>query len=260
MTKEIRGTLKEMDSVAEYLWHKGWAERNAGNMSVLVTDRIKQSLDSAEGERCLLNTAYPGLEGHYILLSGTGSRMRDLAKKAKKNTCLIYIHTGGKEYTLFRDMGGTAMPTSELPTHLSIHQKLLKDGRKEKALVHAHVNELIALTQISEFTTEESINKLLWGMHPETMLFIPEGAGFVPYTLAGTEEIANKTIKALEKHRVIIWEKHGCMAVGEDLFEAFDQIDILAKSANIFFTCRNAGFDPEGMTEQQLQEISRQLG
>ena len=86
----LKSTAREMSAVSEYLWHKGWAEKNAGNMSVLVTDRIKQSLDPADGKRCLLNIAYPGLEGHYILLSGTGSRMRDLAKKAKKNTCLIY--------------------------------------------------------------------------------------------------------------------------------------------------------------------------
>jgi len=259
MTKEIKETLKEMASVAEYLWHKGWAERNAGNMSMVVTDRIRDTLNTSEGEFVQLKTAYPGLRDQYILLSGSGTRMRDLSRKAKKNTCLIYINTGGESYSLFRDKEGTAVPTSELPTHLSIHQELIRDGRKERALVHAHVDELIALTQIKEFTTEESINKLLWSMHPETMLFIPEGAGFVPYILAGTDEIANNTVEALKKHRVIIWEKHGCLAVGEDLFEAFDQIDLLAKSANIYFMCRNAGHDPEGMTEDQLTEIRKQI-
>ncbi len=150
------------------------------------------------------------------------------------------------------------IPTSELPTHLLIHQKLVRDGRKEKALLHAHVNELIALTQIKKYTKGDAINKLLWSMHPETIMFIPGGAGYVSYTLPGTREIAEQTINQLESHRVIIWEKHGCLAVGEDLFEAFDQIDILAKSANIFFTCRNAGFEPEGMSEKELEEIRKQ--
>lgn len=251
----MKDTLKEMARVAEYLWHKGWAERNAGNMSVNVSGLVNNKYTREQGQVYELEEACPGLQGEYILLSGTGTRMRNLARKPAKNVCLIRIGEEGKSYTLFCDKKNDLIPTSELPTHLSIHQKLLQQGGKQKALLHTHVNELIALTQIPEFTNEEAINKVLWGMHPETIMFIPEGAGFVPYTLPGTREIAHKTLQSLEKHRVIIWEKHGCLAVGENLFEAFDQIDILAKSANIFFTCRNAGFDPEGMTDEQLAEI-----
>jgi len=55
----------------------------------------------------------------------------------------------------------------------------------------------------------------------------------------------------------VIWEKHGCLAIGESLFDAFDQIDILAKSAGIFFMCRNAGFDPEGLSKTQLEDIRK---
>jgi rhamnulose-1-phosphate aldolase len=255
----LKGTAREMSAVSEYLWYKGWAERNAGNMSINVTERINQKELLADGEKFELETPYPELAGQYLLLSGTGVRMRDLARKPAKNLCLIYIGTGGRHYMLFREGIGPLMPTSELPTHLSIHQKLIISGRKEKALLHTHVNELIALTQIQDFTNEESINKLLWGMHPETLLFIPEGVGFIPYTLPGTEEIAKKTLASLDAHSVVIWEKHGCLAVGENLIEAFDQIDILAKSANIFFTCRNAGFEPQGMTEKQLEEIRHSI-
>jgi len=251
----MKDTLREMATVAEYLWHKGWAERNAGNMSVMITEKIKPEKLSSKGKYVELEDAYPGLEGQYLLLSGSGTRMRELARKAKRNTCLIKIEKEGKGYVLFNGGNESLLPTSELPTHLSIHEKLTIDGRKEKALLHTHVNELIALTQISDFKDEASINNLLWGMHPETVLFIPDGAGFVPYTLPGTAEIAQKTLQALDKHRVIIWEKHGCLAVGENLYEAFDQIDILAKSANIFFTCRNAGYSPEGMTDQQIKDI-----
>lgn len=251
----MKNTLREMARVAEYLWQKGWAERNAGNMSVNLTGLVKAKYTRKEGIVYELEEACPDLEGEFILLSGSGTRMRNLAAKPAKNVCLLRIGEGGKSYTLFNHSKDDLMPTSELSTHLSIHQKLLQQGGLQKALLHTHVNEIIALTQIPDFTSEAAINKLLWGMHPETIMFIPEGAGFVPYTLPGTREIAHKTLESLEKHRVIIWEKHGCLAVGEDLFEAFDQIDILAKSANIFFTCRNAGYDPEGMTEEQLAEI-----
>jgi len=247
----------EMASVSEYLWDKGWAERNAGNMSVNVTQLLPDHKDLVNESCHQLDTAYPDLEGQLLLLSGTGTRMRDLAKDPEKNICMIKIGAGGTNYFMNNGKNNSLLPTSELPTHLAIHQKLLRDGRKENAILHAHVKELIALTQISEFTNANAINKLLWGMHPETLLFIPDGAGLVRYTLPGTKEIADKTLKMLEKHKVIIWEKHGCLAVGENVFEAFDQIDILAKSANIFFLCRNAGYYPEGMKEEDLTEIRR---
>lgn len=251
----MKEVLREMATVAEYLWHKGWAERNAGNMSVIVTEKVKSKQLGTAQSHVEMDRAYPGLEGQFLLISGSGTRMRELARKPRKNTCLIKVEKEGKGYVLFNREDTSLMPTSELPTHLSIHEKLIMEGRSEQALLHTHVNELIALTQISDFKDEAAINNLLWGMHPETVLFIPDGAGFVPYTLPGTSEIAKKTLEALDKHRVIIWEKHGCLAVGENLYEAFDQIDILAKSANIFFTCRNAGYEPEGMTEQQLNDI-----
>jgi rhamnulose-1-phosphate aldolase len=92
-------------------------------------------------------------------------------------------------------------------------------------------------------------------MHPETLIFVPQGIGFVPYTIPGTEAIAEATIRELHHHNVIIWEKHGCLAVGNSVLEAFDQIDILAKSAQIFFLCKGAGYEPQGLTDEQLEEI-----
>lgn len=251
----MKESTRQMAAVAEYLWHKGWAERNAGNMSVRLEADVRDLLPEESGRHIELEHACPSLEGHYLLLSGSGTRMRDLARNPERHTCLLHIGEGGRFFTLFHGESPELMPTSELPTHLSIHEKLLRDGRNETALLHTHVNEVIALTQIPEYTSEAAVNELIWGMHPETVLFIPEGIGFVPYTIPGTEEIARKTLDALENHRVIIWEKHGCLAVGKDLYDAFDQIDILAKSAGIFFTCRNAGFDPQGMTGEQLDEL-----
>jgi rhamnulose-1-phosphate aldolase len=253
----LKNVAREMAAVAEYLWHKGWAERNAGNMSVNVSHCAGKEDLGKKPLNMKLEKAFPGLEGQFLMLSGSGTRMRDLAKKPMDNTCLVKIGRGGEDY-LMKASGKTGLlPTSELPTHLAIHQKLLQEGRSEKAVLHTHVNELIALTQIKPYTGERAINELLWGMHPETILFLPDGAGFVPYTLPGTQNIAVKTLEALEDHRLVIWEKHGCLAIGESLFDAFDQIDILAKSAGIFFMCRNAGFDPEGLSKTQLEDIRK---
>ena len=35
-------------------------------------------------------------------------------------------------------------------------------------------------------------------MHPETVMFVPKGVGFVPYMLPGSVEIATETLKPLK--------------------------------------------------------------
>jgi rhamnulose-1-phosphate aldolase len=37
--------------------------------------------------------------------------------------------------------------------------------------------------------------------------------------------------------------------------DAFDQTDVLNKAATIYMSARNMGFEPEGMTEKDMQEI-----
>ena len=76
-----------------------------------------------------------------------------------------------------------------------------------------------------------------------------------------TVELAKATIKQLAEHDVVFWEKHGILAVGEDLIECFDAIDTLSKSAQIFFSARMAsGEDPVGMTQQQLDDLVPAFG
>jgi rhamnulose-1-phosphate aldolase len=92
-------------------------------------------------------------------------------------------------------------------------------------------------------------------MHPEAVIFLPEGVGLVPYARTGSEALAVATVASLARHDVVIWEKHGVLAVGDSPHAALDRIDIVAKSARIWFLCRNAGYDPAGLSDDQLAEL-----
>ena len=257
--KGIQQILDDISEVAQYLWERGWAERNAGNISVNVTSFFEKSEreEFTSHPAIPLKKKYPDLLNQVFLVTGTGTRMRDMAKDPISNICLVYIGENSSACHIVCNCKttGSIQPTSELPTHLSIQQLLLQKQAPETVVLHTHVLELIALTQIPTLKSEEALNRLLWGMHPETLIFVPDGIGFVPYSLPGTEKIAEATLKELEKHHVIVWEKHGCMAIGKNLLEAFDTIDILAKSAKIYFLCRMAGSKPEGLNTAQLSEI-----
>jgi len=254
LVKEI---ILEVAEIAEYLWQRGWAERNAGNISVNISHLITEDLIKLDDYPFFdLSNNYPELSGKYFFVSGTGRRMRDLARKPLDNALLIKLNEEGNGYWIISRKKNSVtnfQPTSELPTHLGIHQMIIKRGTNEKVVMHTHANELVALTQIKEFCNEEKLNKLLWGMHPETMVFVPEGVGFVPYVTPGTENIAIETLKVLEKHQVALWEKHGVFSIGESVFDTFDTIDILAKSAKIFFLTKSAGYQAEGLTDEELK-------
>ena len=42
-----------------------------------------------------------------------------------------------------------------------------------------------------------------------------------------------------------------------DVMDAFDQIDVLCKSAKIYISAKCMGFTPEGMSDEQMAEMSR---
>lgn len=258
--KKIKKLIKEVAELAQYLWQYGWAERNAGNISVNLNHLIDPDdiEDVSDFPVFQLKRNYPSLSGGYFFVTGTGKRMRDLARNPIKNACIIKMSEEGDRYRIISMRKKNLYdfrPTSELPTHLAIHEKITERKSSEKVVVHTHPNELVALTQIKEFQTEEAINKLLWGMHPESVVFVPKGLGMVPYILPGTEDIARATLEKLDYFDVIMWQKHGTFAIAETVFDAFDMIDILAKSARIYFMVKHAGYDPEGLSEQQLEEL-----
>jgi len=252
--------LTEMAEVAGHLWQRGWAERNAGNISVNISEVIRQNIVETNLHKFVpLAESYPNLAGFYFLVTGTGRRMRDIAQHPTENIGIIKINESADGYWLIslQDAENEFVPTSELPTHLGIHQLIAKRRSNEKVVMHSHVTELIAITQSKAYRNREALNSLLMSMHPETIMFIPKGIGFVPYCLPGTEEIAANTIKELQQHDMAVWEKHGIFAIGKDVSETFDSIDILAKSAKIFLMCQAANIIPEGFTAEQLAELKK---
>jgi rhamnulose-1-phosphate aldolase len=106
------------------------------------------------------------------------------------------------------------------------------------------------------FLGKDVLTRILWSMIPETKAFCPLGLGIVPYTLPGSNELAERTLKELEDYDGVMWEKHGVFAVDTDVMSAFDQVDVLNKAALIYIAARNMGFEPDGMTDGQMQELS----
>ena len=251
---------KEVDKIAEvagYLWQNGWAERNGGNITVNVTDLVDDEMKAlpAISEVKQIGTVLPALKGCYFFCKGTGKRMRDLARWPMDNGSVIRILDDCASYEIIAD--NAVMPTSELPSHLSVHARLIEKGSNYKATVHTPPIELIAMSHNKKFMGKDVLSNLLWSMIPETKAFCPLGLGIVPYKLPGSLELAEGTLKELEDYDVLMWEKHGVFAKGLDVMDAFDQIDVLSKSAKIYIDAKCMGFEPDGMSQEEMAEMTK---
>lgn len=249
----------EIDKVAEvagYLWQKGWAERNGGNITINITefvdDEIRQMPPISEVKP--IGATLPHLKGCYFYCKGTNKRMRDLARRPMENGSVIRILDDCASYVIIADQ--PVQPTSELPSHLSVHNYLIGTGSPYKASLHTHPIELVAMTHTKKFLEKDVASRLLWSMIPETKAFCPRGLGIIPYQLPSSVALAQATISELADYDVVMWEKHGVFAVDVDVMAAFDQVDVLNKSALIYIAARNMGFEPDGMSPEQMKEMS----
>ena len=250
--------VMKMAEVAGYLWQKGWAERNGGNITINITDMVDDGIRNmpAISEVKHIGTTLPNLKGCYFYCKGTNRRMRDLARWPMENGSVIRILDDCESYVIIAD--NPVNPTSELPSHLSVHNYLIGKGSTYKASLHTHPIELVAMSHNKEFMKKDVLTNILWSMIPETKAFCPRGLGMVPYMLPSSVELAEATIKSIdEDYDVVFWEKHGAFAIGDDVMEAFDMLDTLNKSAQIYMCAKNMGFTPDGMSQEQMQEISR---
>ena len=246
INEKAQMVVRQISEVAGWMWERGWAEATSGNISVDVTDAFPGIyLDFRTFPMVKLTLPYPALANHYIFITAKGTRMRDLAKDASKCLCIIKISKGGDSYqALFEDPEKPLEPSSELLTHLAIHDKMVQAGNGNKAIVHAHINELVAIPHLPDLRNEARLNEALMGMHTEIPFFFPEGIGYVPLVDPGSPELAEANLNALKDHMIVVWEKHGAMAIGKDVHEAFDRIEVLAKAAKVYINCKALGLDP----------------
>jgi rhamnulose-1-phosphate aldolase len=249
---------KALDSIAEvtgYLWQKGWAERNGGNLTLNITEYVDEQMMAMPAISGVLpiGVTLPNLKGCWFYCKGTGKRMRDLARDPMSAGSIIRILDDCASYEIVGD--AVIVPTSELPSHLALQDYAIAQGSNYKATLHTHPIELIAMSHSKEFLDSRHLTEVLWSMIPETLAFAPLGIGVVPYALPSSVELADATLELIKRYDVVLWEKHGTVAVGTDMMEAFDQTDVLNKAACIYMAGKNFGFTPEGMTPEAVKEI-----
>ncbi|MCK9330499.1 MAG: rhamnulose-1-phosphate aldolase [Candidatus Cloacimonetes bacterium] len=226
----------DIKDTAKFLFDKGWAERNAGNFSYRLSLDEFEELKSVYKIRKNISLLkmdcdiYNECSDFYFLISISGSKFRDIMANPIKNICIAHISKEQSSiYVAFQE----SKPSSEFPSHTLIHFYLCQEKPEIKAVLHTHPTNIIAFSHKYNDFDKKKINKILNSTMPEVSLFIQNGIGVVNLLDAGSFELAQETLNELKLNDVVIWKKHGCISVAENLWEAVDQIDILDKAANI---------------------------
>ena len=251
----LKQALDPVAEVAGYLWQRGWAERNGGNLTLNITEYVDDEMRAMPAISPVLpiGVTLPHLKGCYFYCKGTGKRMRDLARDPMSAGSIVRILDDCASYEIIAD--APIVPTSELSSHLSLQNHMIESGCGYKATLHTHPIELVAISHSKDYLNSEHLTQILWSMIPETLAFAPLGIGVVPYALPSSVELADATLELIKRYDVVLWEKHGTVAVGPDMIEAFDQTDVLNKAACIYKTAKEFGFTAEGMSPEIVQEI-----
>ncbi|MBQ9638654.1 MAG: rhamnulose-1-phosphate aldolase [Bacteroidales bacterium] len=235
-------TQQQLDQCAEaasLLWQRGWAERNGGNLMLRLESSTSIAHNLEDAPLIDSGVSSPHLAGMLFYVKGKSCRMRTLAQEPLSGGCIIEICPDGRHYHILSK--SSIVPTSELSAHLMLHEDMVCNGKGYRASLHTHPTNLIALSHLTEQEQlQSSLTDILHSMLPEARLFCPKGISWVPVLEPGSLQLAECTVQALKQHDICLWAKHGVCAIGPDLIEAFDTVDIMEKAADIYLRLRSA--------------------
>ncbi|MBT5186945.1 MAG: rhamnulose-1-phosphate aldolase [Kordiimonadaceae bacterium] len=240
--------LDDFSEICEWLAFKGWSEAEGGNLSVRMDiSEVPEVLQNPTSDPIKLPLNVSEIAGKFLLISGSGTRSRDIANTPEKDIGLYKISTDGNSYQWII---GNDKPTSEMPSHCAIQAVLESQRPEHKALIHTHPPRLIALTHVPEFKDPKRLSDVVLGLQSEARIQLPEGIGHIPFQVPGSLELGLLSAEEFKKRTVILWHMHGSLATGRNLSHCFDQLEVVEKAAEVYWTLSAAGLSTAGMLDE----------
>ncbi len=221
---------QDIATVAAELARRGWAEGNAGNISVRLG-------------------AWPAVSS--LLVKRANVRMRDLARNPADGLCVLRFGAGDRSYSVIPK---GARPSSELPTHVAVHDALARLRHDDRVVVHTHPTALITLTH--RFSNAKQLIARLLGAHTEAPLMLQDRLAAIRFLPPGSMALGRATAEVIEHCSAVIWPMHGIVAVGPTAAAALDLIELTEKAAQIVL---NLG-SHAGLSPAQQKTIRKSFG
>ncbi|MBA3947919.1 MAG: class II aldolase/adducin family protein [Herpetosiphonaceae bacterium] len=256
------GTLmREMGMVGQRMVEIDAAEGAAGNLSIYMRELRSDKTEGFREQAVIeLPVATPALADGWMLITGAGRRLRDIADSPETTLCLLHIDDRGKQAVL---LGGSSVrPTSELNSHLGIHNDQV--GRRNLSyhgVVHAQPPHLTYLSHITPPGDTVGFNRRLLRWQPETIMQFPTGIALLPFEVPGTLEQAEVTTTALRSYRAAVWQRHGMVArADKGVRAAGDLIDYAETAARYVYMNLLTGEPGSGLSDEEMRLMCERMG
>jgi L-fuculose-phosphate aldolase len=155
-------------------------------------------------------------------------------KGALKARDIVKVALEGKGFL------GRLRPSVETP----LHSKIYHVRNDVCAVIHAHSPVTLGVTlagiEIKPVT-------------PEGVLFVGE-VPVAEFETPGTEDLADRVVEMLKSHQVAVMQNHGVVAVGRNLLEALNRLEIVEMTARIMTVTHIWGGSPK-LTAGQLEKL-----
>jgi len=263
----VEAPYPELDEYLVWIGEAGWriseieaSEGSAGNISVCIGWPLELRRKFPLVESMELPLAVPELAGMTLIITGSGRRLRDITQDPTANLGCLVVDPGGRTGQLFTSPRRLfAALTSELNSHLAVQRdQVASSGTNFHAVIHAQPRHLTYLSHIPSYQDQLYLSRHLLRWQPETIINLPEGIGFVPFNVPGSEALMSATLKMLHQYRVIVWAKHGVVARSDTSPKrASDRIEYAETAASYEYLDLVAGGHGEGLSVEQIRAICK---
>jgi L-fuculose-phosphate aldolase len=132
-------------------------------------------------------------------------------------------------------------------TEINMHLAAYRERPDITAVVHGHPPTAVAFTFANIALSECLLPEVI-----VTLGNIP----VVPYETTGTYELASAISPYIREYDAVILDKHGVVAVGKDVFDAFYKLEKVEHNAHVVYMAKQLGrLDP--LKPEQINELMK---
>jgi len=255
--------LLEMAEVGKVVHSMQASEGASGNISIMVDEDLDPSPLFTEQIPIRLMRPFAKLAGKFVFATGSNCRLRRISLNPLHSVAFLEIISDGSEAIMHIHKDHSfSKPTSELESHLMLHQRAVEKGNLEfNAVLHAHPRFIKFISHIPEYQDEDYLNQELMRWHPEMIIFMPEGIAFVPYQLTGSDQLMQETKEVIGEQKAIVWERHGLITTSnKSLIAALDLFEYIEAAAHSEFMDILVGKKAKKLTDDEVEEITSVFG
>jgi rhamnulose-1-phosphate aldolase len=255
---ELNDLLEMMGEAGHHLADIEASEGAAGNISVCLRWQVEPRNIFPVEDEIKLPQSVPELAGVTFLVTGSGRRLREIIDDPTANIACIVVNARGETGRLYTSYHRRfERVTSEFNSHLAVHHdQILSSDSNFHAVIHAQPMHLTYLSHIPRYQDEQYLNTHLLRWQPETIVNLPEGVGFIPFRIPGSNELMAANVESLRTHRVVVWAKHGVMARSDvSVKRAADRVEYAETAAKYEYFNLSAGEVGEGLSTAEIHAI-----